>query len=243
MRGKKKIFSPVNMIFLPPLKKPLRVLLLETTFTCILDFQHCWPYKWLQVYMVKDCRDLASQCTSGSSDELLKLIIFQRVTADYYYPSEGPLLFSLHSGLKNCRHGLELNPQPQICFSVRCLLITWQWQSHQWNLYLQSLWWIHSGPQLVIVSSLGAGSGGTRSKFFDPGWVSHLWFGLGKFPLKIQKISIFALWVGSKSTWVKDNLASYLLRVKSMLGLGWVRSGPISRASTGLHLKFERLLV
>jgi len=64
-------------------------------------------------------------------------------------------------------------------------------------------------------------------------WVSHLWFGFGKFPLKIPNFSIFSLQVkkshhvGSKSTQVKDGLASYLLGVKSMLGSGWVR--PISK--------------
>jgi len=38
-------------------------------------------------------------------------------------------------------------------------------------------------------------SGGSRSKNFDPGWVSHLWFGFafGKFPLKMSNFSIFSL--------------------------------------------------
>jgi len=55
-------------------------------------------------------------------------------------------------------------------------------------------------------------------------FVTHLWFEFGKFPLKI---SIFfpsgqekSHWVGSKSTQVKCRMASYLLRVKSILGLG-----------------------
>jgi len=59
-------------------------------------------------------------------------------------------------------------------------------------------------------------------------WVSYLWFefGFGKFPLKMSNFSIFcrlgpkkSLRVGSKSTWTKDGSASYLLRVKSILGL------------------------
>jgi len=33
-----------------------------------------------------------------------------------------------------------------------------------------------------------------------------------------------SLWVGSKSTWVKGRAASYLLRVKSMIGSGRVRA-------------------
>jgi len=60
------------------------------------------------------------------------------------------------------------------------------------------------------------GSGWVGSIFCSSGWVSHLWFGFGKFPLKM---SIFfpsrkkkILRVGSK--------AFYLLRVKSMLESG-----------------------
>jgi len=38
-------------------------------------------------------------------------------------------------------------------------------------------------------------SDGSGSKFFDPGRVSHLWFGFefGKFPLKMSNFSIFSL--------------------------------------------------
>jgi len=69
--------------------------------------------------------------------------------------------------------------------------------------------------------------------FFDPSWVSHLWFGFGRFPLKIPNFSIFlpsgqnkSHQVGSKSTRVKDGLASYsyLLWVKNMLWSDWVRA-------------------
>jgi len=35
-------------------------------------------------------------------------------------------------------------------------------------------------------------SDGSGSKDFDPGWVSHLWFGFGKFPLKKSNFSIFS---------------------------------------------------
>jgi len=61
------------------------------------------------------------------------------------------------------------------------------------------------------------------------GWVSHLWFGFGfgKCPLKMSNFSIFfpsdqkkSLGIGSKSTWVKGGLASYLLQVKSKLVSG-----------------------
>jgi len=52
------------------------------------------------------------------------------------------------------------------------------------------------------------------------GCVSHLLFGFGKFTLEIPDFSFFSLWVRSKSTQVKDGLASYLLWVKGMLGLG-----------------------
>jgi len=69
---------------------------------------------------------------------------------------------------------------------------------------------------------------------FYLGQVSHLWFRfwLGKSPLKIPNFPIFfpsdkkqlhRIW--PKSTRVKNGLASYLLQVKSMLGLG---QGPIN---------------
>jgi len=69
-------------------------------------------------------------------------------------------------------------------------------------------------------------SDGSGPKNFDPGRVSHSWFGFefGKCPLKM---SIFfpsgqkkSLRVGSKSTQVKGGSASYLLRVKSKLRSG-----------------------
>jgi len=71
-------------------------------------------------------------------------------------------------------------------------------------------------------------SDGSRSIFVagvEPGRVSHLLFGFGKFPLKIQFFPLrskISLWVVSKSTWVKDGPASFLLRVQSMLGSSWV---------------------
>jgi len=100
---------------------------------------------------------------------------------------------------------------------------------------------------LRVKSMLGSGqapsllsiSDGSGLKKFWPRWdqffiawvrsgrVSHLWFGFGKFSLKIPKIFNFFPFglkkshrILSKSTRVKDGLASYLLRVKSMLGSG-----------------------
>jgi len=61
------------------------------------------------------------------------------------------------------------------------------------------------------------------------GRVNHLWLGFefGKFPLKMSNFSILfpsgqkkSLRVGSESIRVKGGSASYLLRVKSKLGLG-----------------------
>jgi len=58
------------------------------------------------------------------------------------------------------------------------------------------------------------------------GRVSYLWFGFGKFPLKIPNFSIFTLGVKKTSLdWVKnfhvkDKSASYLLQFRSMLGSG-----------------------
>jgi len=77
----------------------------------------------------------------------------------------------------------------------------------------------HFRPELGWVKFLLLGSGR----------VSHLWFefGSGKFSPKNPKFfnsfhigSKKSHWVVSKSTRVKDGLASYLLRVKSMLRSG-----------------------
>jgi len=60
----------------------------------------------------------------------------------------------------------------------------------------------------------------SRSKNFDLGRVSHLWFGFGKFLLKIANFSIFCPF-GSKnisSGRIKARMASFLMWVKSMLG-------------------------
>jgi len=52
-------------------------------------------------------------------------------------------------------------------------------------------------------------------------------------PKKVKFFNFFpsgqkkSLWVGSESTRVKGGLASYILRIKSKLGSGWVGSGPI----------------
>jgi len=76
-------------------------------------------------------------------------------------------------------------------------------------------------------------SDGIRSKIFDPSrvgsifcWldqVSHLWFGsgFGKFLLK---------------TWVEDGSSSYLLQVKSMLGLGRVTAHLYLKPNTSWQL-------
>jgi len=81
----------------------------------------------------------------------------------------------------------------------------------------------------VSTTARMVGSDGSGSKIFDPGQVSHLWFGFEfqKFPLKMSNFSIFfllgqkkLLQVGSESTRVKAGLASFLLRVKCKLGSG-----------------------
>jgi len=83
--------------------------------------------------------------------------------------------------------------------------------------------------QFTVVFCSVCSSDGSGSKFFDPGRVSHLWFGLEfrKFPQKTSNFSILfpsgqkkLLWVGSESTRVKAASASYLLRVKHKLGSG-----------------------
>jgi len=101
---------------------------------------------------------------------------------------------------------------------------------------------------ITIVHLLWAklvGSDGSGSKNFDLGWVnflllgsgrvSHLWLGFGnKFTLKPPNFLIISLQVkiylfgyGQKSIRVKDRLAYYLMRVKSMLRSGQVSSEPI----------------
>jgi len=91
-------------------------------------------------------------------------------------------------------------------------------------------------------------SDGSGLKFFDPVWinflllrsvqgcVNHLWFGFenGKFPWKMSNFSNFTFRVKRISSGQvkkypgQSRVSSYLLQLKSMLGLGWVRSGPIS---------------
>jgi len=79
---------------------------------------------------------------------------------------------------------------------------------------------------------------GSRSKMFDSGQVNflllHLWFGFGKFPIKIPNFSIFCSsgkkkshCVRSKSTQVKDG-ARPLIYCGSKVYLSWIRSEPIS---------------
>jgi len=82
-------------------------------------------------------------------------------------------------------------------------------------------------------------SDGSRSKKFIR--VGSGTFGLGKFLLEIQKKVIFFAknkkifhWSGSKNIWLKYRSASYLLRVKSMPGLGWIGSGPIYKLGVGV---------
>jgi len=94
------------------------------------------------------------------------------------------------------------------------------------------------GKGQIFLSSVRSG------QFFvvrvGSGWVSHLWFGfeIGKFPQKMSNFSIFflsgqkkSLRVWKENTRIEDRSASYLLRVKSKLGSGQVRSGPISSPS------------
>jgi len=82
---------------------------------------------------------------------------------------------------------------------------------------------------------------------FGSGWVRSAIFGLGlaleNFPLKSQIFLLFALVVKknlieSKSTWVKDGLACYLLLVKGMLGSGQSPSLNFSQNFKATDLQF-----
>jgi len=61
--------------------------------------------------------------------------------------------------------------------------------------------WLNKlGLALLDGKAMGDGSGSkifephrARSIFGSSGWVSHLWFGFGKSPLKIPNFSIFSL--------------------------------------------------
>jgi len=69
----------------------------------------------------------------------------------------------------------------------------------------------------------GLGRAGSIFLLLGLGWVSHLCFGFGKFPLKITKISLFSLRIKKiffGSGQKEPGLAPFLLRVKSMLGPG-----------------------
>jgi len=79
-------------------------------------------------------------------------------------------------------------------------------------------------------------SDGSGSKIFNPGWVSHLWFGFefGRFPLKMSNFSIFFLWTKQISSGrVKKYLGSKagwpLIYCRSKVSSTRVGSGPISR--------------
>jgi len=90
--------------------------------------------------------------------------------------------------------------------------------------------------------------GWVGSIFCGSSWVSHLWFGFGfgfgKFPLTMSNFSIFSLWVvKSSSSWVKGGLASYLLRVKSILGSGRVGSEPISKQNATFSISIIYIYV
>jgi len=69
---------------------------------------------------------------------------------------------------------------------------------------------------------------GPDNFFFDPGRVKSAIYSLSleNFPKKSKNFQLYALWVkkshrfGSKTTQIKDMSASYLLRVKSMIGSG-----------------------
>jgi len=82
------------------------------------------------------------------------------------------------------------------------------------------------------VLTSGSDPDGPIFLFLRLGWAgSAIFGGLGKFPLKIPNLIIRSKKshrVRSKSIRVKERSASYLLRVKSMLRLGRVGSGPIS---------------
>jgi len=72
---------------------------------------------------------------------------------------------------------------------------------------------------------------GSVSKFLNPGqvgsnfccsgWVSHLWFGFGKFPLKIPNFSIFHFRWGQKEPWSK--MGRLLFNCGSKVCSDWVR--------------------
>jgi len=138
------------------------------------------------------------------------------ITADYYYPDWECLVdFFGNPGLKNCWHGwpgIKPTTLDHSSHAVRCL----------WPLG-------HGIPLLLFISD------GSRSKFLwlGLGRVSHLWFGFEfeKFPQKMSNFLIFFP-SGQKNLFGSGQkvpgLASYLLRLKSNLGSGRVRSGPIS---------------
>jgi len=96
---------------------------------------------------------------------------------------------------------------------------------------------------------------GSGSKFFDPVWVgsgqpSMILVLVWKISPKNVKFFNFSpsdqkksLRVGSKSTWVKGGSASYLLWVKSKLGLGRVSSGKFPYLVLEKSLAFEFSLI
>jgi len=127
------------------------------------------------------------------------------------------------------------------CCVILILMLRLTWagvepRSAGWQSYVTTIL-----SSLLIMMKIVVGS-----IFCFIGWVSPLWIGFGKLPLKIQNFSVFFssgqkkfLRVESKSTRIKVRLASYLLWVESMLRSGRVRSGPIS---TGLQKNQQDIL-
>jgi len=115
-------------------------------------------------------------------------------------------------------------------------LALWVWAGHHLFVFLcQSKGFKDMAASLLEKKNLSwisiLISDGSGSNFFDPGRVetgqpSLFWVWISKIPQKLKKIKYFSLSfkkslrIGSKSTPVKFRLASYLLRVKSMLGSG-----------------------
>jgi len=113
--------------------------------------------------------------------------------------------------------GLNISTLASFCLKNSAVL-----NSKLWKFLLQNANQKYGFVQ-VLFSILIPCSDGYGSIFSSSARVS-LSLDLENFPYKCQIFSLWvkkkSLWVGSISTWVKGGLASYLLRLKSMLGSG-----------------------
>jgi len=179
----------------------------------------------MQLYLILKAKRMQSPyCQQNHSSSALNCLVNLPHTALMKMPNQTHVAFTFFPPISNIlRPLLQITFQRQIFFwSVNTKQKYAGWEVAFCQVMclnnVRNTWFVH----YLLVMGLGQ---------FFVAWVGSAIFGLGleNFPLKISNFSIFSPsgqkifhWDGSKSTRAPDGSASYLLRVKSMLGLGWV---------------------